>query len=103
MRFVVLVVTIGFAALSSAPAQAQTGGGQLDPGYVRAIAHDLGRGTFPGGSAPVRAPSTESLFRWQRQVSTMVCVVLGAPPSPELAAHVRLIRRDDQTKARLLE
>jgi len=36
-------------------------------------------------------PSTESLFSWQRQVSTMVCVVLAAPPSPELAAHVRQI------------
>ncbi len=91
MKLVALVIVVVSAGLCGARAEAQTGGGEVGPGYVRATAHDLGTGTFPGGGVPARAPSTESLFSWARQASPLVCVLLAAPPSPELADHVRPI------------
>jgi hypothetical protein len=73
------------------PVGAQTGGGELGPGYVRATAADLGAGSFPGAGVPARAPSAASPFTWQRWSSTEVCVVLGSPPTPEQAPHVSRI------------
>jgi hypothetical protein len=86
---VVLVALAG--GLSAVSAHAQTGGGELGSGSVRATARDLGTGTYPGSGVPTRAPSTESLFSWNRQASNLVCVVLGAPPPPDVADRVTAI------------
>jgi hypothetical protein len=70
-----------------APAGAQTGGGELGPGYVRATASDLGAGRF-GAGTPARAPSAASPFAWEHWSSTEICVRLTDAPTPELAPHV---------------
>ncbi|MEX1007223.1 MAG: hypothetical protein WD271_05195 [Acidimicrobiia bacterium] len=86
MKLVVLLVVVS-VGLGAGRADAQTGGGELRPGYVRATARDLGAGSFPGGGLPARAPSVQSLFSWQRQASGMVCVHLAGGVPPELAGH----------------
>ena len=91
MKFLVLIATVLSVAVNAAPGSAQSGGGELTPGSVRATARDMGAGTFAGGGVPMRTPSTESLFSWNRQASSLVCVVLGAPPSPELAPQLSQI------------
>ena len=66
------------------PARAQTGGGELGPGYVRATAADLGSGTFPGGGLPASAPSIESPFRWVTSTEPTFCVISGSPLPPDI-------------------
>ncbi len=91
MKIAVLAIVVFSAVLSGLRADAQTGGGELGPGYVRATARDLGNGTFPGAGLPARAPSTEPLFAWQREPSAMACVVLQGPVPPELSDRIRPI------------
>ena len=91
VKLVAVVLVVVAMGLGGGSAHAQTGGGELGPGSVRATARDLGTGTYPGSGVAARAPSTESLFSWNRQVSSLVCVILGAPPSPELAPQVSQI------------
>ena len=89
MRFVALIGVVVAVVASAAPGSAQSGGGELAPGYVRATAHDLGAGTFSGGGVATRAPSTASLFTWERQPSAMTCVTLPGPVAPDIAGRIR--------------
>ena len=71
-------------------ALAQTsGGGELEPGYVRATAADLGAGTYSGGGTPVQSPSTAPPFTWVRVERQSRCVVFpGAVPADAHAVPV---------------
>lgn len=90
-RLALLVVLVAVCVCTARSGAEAAGGGELGPDYVRATASDLGSGSFPGGGLPARAPSFQSLFSWQRQTSSLVCVVLAGPPSPELVAHISAI------------
>jgi hypothetical protein len=87
----VVVVTWLTVATATGAARAQTGGGELGAGYVRATASDLGSGTFPGPGVPARQPSTASLFTWARSPSSLRCVFLTAPVPPELLSQIKPI------------
>ena len=64
-----------------APATAQSGGGEIGAGYVRATAADLGAGTFGGTGIPAQSPPA-STYRWVRGYRELWCVVFaGAPPA----------------------
>jgi hypothetical protein len=85
-------VVVASLGVGTARGEAQTSGGaELGSDYVRATAADLGSGTFPAGGLPARAPSIESLFTWERQRSTLVCVILAGPPPAWLVDHIRPI------------
>lgn len=91
MKLVVALILIVVVAGAPAASGAQTGRGELGPDYVRATAHDLGSGSFPGSGVPARAPSVESPFTWSRAVSPLVCVLRPDPVPPQLVDQVQPI------------
>lgn len=83
-----VVGTVGLLALTPLATGQTTGGGELEPGYVRATASDLGAGTFPGRGLPAVPPAVESPYTWERAATTSRCVVFGGAIPPELVGSV---------------
>ena len=83
-----LAVVLAVDSLTPPRVAAQTGGGSLGPGYVRATASDLGAGTFPGSGIPAVTPSSTSPYTWSRASTGAFCVVFPGPVPPALAAAV---------------
>lgn len=86
MKRAVVAAALAFVCWGSAApvTVAQTTGGELGPGYVRATAADMGAGTFPGGGLPASSPSIESPYRWVTSTEPWYCVVPSVPLPPEL-------------------
>jgi hypothetical protein len=61
-----------------------SGGGVLDPDYVRATAQDLGGGTFSGAPIPSAEPSSVAPYDWSRADTGAMCVLFEGPIPPPL-------------------
>ena len=86
MKLVALAIVVVSAGLGGARAEAQTGGGRARTRIRCAPPRATSvRARSRAAACPARAPSTESLFTWEREPSALVCVVLPGPPPPELA------------------